>query len=80
LITWALAILHLVVTVIKRSDDVSGFVVLPRRWVVERTFGWLLRSRRLARDYERRPDSSEAMILWSMTMLMTRRLAVPQRA
>jgi transposase len=80
LITWALAVLHLAVTVIKRSDDTSGFVVLPRRWVVERTFGWLLRSRRLARDYERRPDSSEAMILWSMTMLMTRRLAAPARA
>ncbi|MFE2936980.1 IS5 family transposase [Streptomyces sp. NPDC059278] len=80
LITWALAALHLVVTVIKRSDDVSGFVVLPRRWVVERTFGWLMRSRRLARDYERRPDTSEAMILWSMTMLMTRRLAAPAPA
>lgn len=75
LITWALTVLHLVVTVIKRSDDVSGFVVLPRRWVVERSFAWFLRSRRLARDYERRCDSSEAMILWSMTMLMTRRLA-----
>lgn len=76
LITWALAVLYLVVTVIKRSDDTSGFMVLPRRWVVERTFGWLMRSRRLARDYERRPDTSEAMILWSMTMLMTCRLAV----
>ncbi|MCM2579610.1 IS5 family transposase [Streptomyces meridianus] len=80
LITWALAALHLVVTVIKRSDDVAGFVVLPRRWVVERTFAWLMRSRRLARDYERRPDTSEVMILWSMTMLMTRRLAAPARA
>lgn len=80
LITWALAVLHLVVTVIKRSDDTAGFVVLPRRWVVERTFGWLMRSRRLARDYERRPDSSEAMILWSMTLLMTRRLAARARA
>jgi transposase len=80
LITWALAALHLVVTVIKRSDGVSGFVVLPRRWVVERTFGWLLRSRRLTRDYERRPDSSEAMIRLSMTMLMIRRLAAPARA
>lgn len=75
LVTWALAVLHLVITVVKRSDDVKGFVVLPRRWVVERTFGWLMRSRRLSRDYERRCDSSEAMILWSMTMLMTRRLA-----
>ncbi|MFI8908715.1 IS5 family transposase [Streptomyces albidoflavus] len=75
LITWALAALHLAVTVIKRSDDASGFVVLPRRWAVERTFDWLMRSRRLARDYERRSHTSEAMILWSMTMLMTRRLA-----
>lgn len=79
LITWALTVLHLVVTVIKRSDDAKGFVVLPRRWVVERSFAWLLRSRRLTRDYERRPDSSEAMILWSMTRLMTRRLAAPGR-
>jgi transposase len=80
LVSWALAVLHLVVTVVKRSDDVKGFVVLPRRWVVERTFGWLMRSRRLARDYERRCDASEAVILWSMTMLMTRRLAAPARA
>ncbi len=80
LITWDLSMLHLVVTVIKRTDDVSGFVVLPRRWVVERTFAWLLHSRRLARDYERRPDSSEAVIRWSMTRLMTRRLAGPRRA
>ncbi|MFE9139734.1 IS5 family transposase, partial [Streptomyces sp. NPDC007355] len=80
LITWALNMLHLVVTVIKRSDDVSGFVVLPRRWVVERTFAWLLCTRRLARDHERRPDSSEAMIRWPMTRLMTRRLADPRRA
>ena len=39
--------------VVKRSDDVSGFQVLPRRWVVERTLGWLTRCRRLCRDYER---------------------------
>jgi transposase len=75
LVTWALAVLQLAVTVVKRCDDLRGFRVLPRRWVVERSFGWLLRSRRLVRDYERRCDSSEAMILWSMTMLMTRRLA-----
>ncbi|MFF3645521.1 hypothetical protein [Streptomyces sp. NPDC002564] len=45
---------------IKRTDDITGFVVLPRRWYVERSFAWLLRSRRLVRDYERRPDSSDA--------------------
>ncbi|WP_406502231.1 transposase [Streptomyces sp. NBC_00500] len=53
--------------------------MLPRRWVVARSFAWLLRSRRLARDYERRPDSSEAMIMWSMTQLMIRHLAAPAR-
>ena len=46
--------------VVKRSDDVSGFVVLPRRRVVERTLRWLMRSRRLARDYERLPETDEA--------------------
>jgi transposase len=66
---------RIALTVVKRSDDTSGFVVLPKRWLVERTFGWLMRSRRLARDYERRTDTSEAMILWSMTMVMSRRLA-----
>jgi len=49
--------------------------VLPRRWVVERTLSWLVRCRRLGRDYERLPEHSEAMIKWSMIALMTRRLA-----
>ncbi|MCE7082941.1 IS5 family transposase [Streptomyces sp. ST2-7A] len=75
LVDWAAQKLGLTLEVVKRSDDTSGFTVLPRRWVVERTFAWLMRSRRLARDYERRPDSSETMILWSMTMVMSRRLA-----
>lgn len=61
--------------IVKRADGVRGFTVLPRRWCVERTFAWLLRSRRLARDYERRTDTAEAFIYWSMTRLMTRRLA-----
>ncbi|MFJ7158761.1 transposase [Streptomyces sp. NPDC101118] len=50
-------------------------VVLPRRWVVERTLSWLKASRRLARDYETLPAVHEQMVLWSMTMLMSRRLA-----
>jgi hypothetical protein len=50
-------------------------VVVPRRWVVERTFGWLAHYRRLARDYERRPEHHEAMVLWATTMIMTRQLA-----
>ncbi|MBU6411554.1 MAG: IS5 family transposase [Verrucomicrobiota bacterium] len=50
------------VEVVKRSDDVRGFKVLPRRWVVERTFGWLLHHRRLVRDYETTITSAEAFV------------------
>ncbi|MET8329440.1 transposase [Streptomyces sp. NPDC005181] len=66
--------LRLTLEIVKRSDE-PHFVVLPRRWVVERTLSWLLRSRRLVRDYETLPATSEVMVLWSMTMLMSRRLA-----
>ncbi|MBO1330447.1 transposase [Streptomyces sp. VRA16 Mangrove soil] len=61
--------------IVKRSDDVSGSMVLPRRWCVERTFAWLFRSRRLVSDYETLPAVREQMVLWSMTMLMIRQLA-----
>lgn len=74
LLRWAKSALRLTVTIIKRSDDTTGFVVLPRRWVVERTFGWLLRHRRLVRDYERRPEHHEAMVLWATVSIMTRQL------
>ena len=74
LVVWAKSALRLAVTVVKRSDDTQGFVVLPRRWVVERTFGWLLRHRRLVRDYERRPEHHEAMVLWATVSIMTRQL------
>lgn len=59
--------------IIKRTEA-HTFHVVPRRWVVERTFGWLLRHRRLVRDYERRPDHHEAMIWWATVRIMTRRL------
>ena len=59
-----------------RSDEMKGFVVLPKRWVVERTFAWLTQCRRLGKDYEVLPASSEAMIYIAMTRLMIRRLAV----
>ncbi|MFJ8747716.1 IS5 family transposase [Embleya sp. NPDC127516] len=75
LVDWAAAQPGIALTVVKRTDDTRGFTVLPRRWVVERTFGWLMRSRRLARDYETLPTSSEAIVHWSMSMLMSRRLA-----
>ncbi len=75
LVDLARDVLRIALTVVKRSDDVSGFVVLPKRWLVERTFAWLMSSRRLARDYAGRTDSAEAMIRWSMSMVMSRRLA-----
>ncbi|GAA4980833.1 IS5 family transposase [Kitasatospora paranensis] len=77
LVDLARDVLRIALTVVKRSDDATGFVVLPKRWLVERTFAWLMHSRRLARDYEMRTDTSEAMIRWSMTMVMSRRLARP---
>ena len=60
---------------VARPAAQKGFAVLPRRWVVERTFAWLSRCRRLARDYEVRPQSSEALILLAMSRLMLNRLA-----
>jgi transposase len=54
--------------------DRHTFEVLPRRWVVERIFAWISKHRRTARDYEHLPASHEAMILWAMVALMTRRL------
>lgn len=59
---------------VKRSDDVTGFVVLPKRWIVERTFGWFGWYRRLSKDYEELAENSEAMILVSMTHRMLRHL------
>ncbi|MES2007588.1 transposase [Cupriavidus basilensis] len=69
--------LDFVVQVVRRHEDQVGFAVLPRRWVVERTFGWMIRWRRLARDYERRPDMSEAMVYTAMGGLLPRRIAHP---
>ena len=78
LVAHCLTTLALVLAIVKRSDEMRGLVVLPKRWIVERLFARLMRTRRLARDYERRTTSSKAMIYWSMTLLMTRRLARPR--
>ena len=61
--------------IVKRSDDIKGFKVLPKRWIVERTFGWLIQSRRLIRDHEVRIEHSEAMIYLSMSKRMLARMA-----
>jgi putative transposase len=58
-----------------RPVRAEGFVVLPKRWIVERTFAWLSRCRRHSKDYERNPETSEAMVLITMISLMSRRLA-----
>ncbi len=63
--------------IVKRSDDAKGFVVVRRRWVVERTFAWLGRCRRLAKDFEASIASAEAWILVASIRLLTRRLAAP---
>ncbi len=67
----------IVVEVVKKPAEQIGFAVLPRRWVVERTFSWLLRWRRLVRDYERLPETHEAMVHIAMIGLMLNRLAPP---
>ena len=65
----------LAVEVVKRIEGASGFKVLPRRWVVERTFGWLMQHRRLVRDYEETEASAEAWIYIAMIRIQLRRLA-----
>jgi len=69
------AFLDFVIEVVRRIEGQAGFHVLPRRWVVERTFGWMIRWRRLVRDYEARLDVSEAMIHVAMGSLLLRRIA-----
>jgi putative transposase len=75
----ACCLLGLTLVIVRRSAGVSGFVIVPRRWVVERTLGWLGRWRRLSKDYEELPDVSEAMITLAMIRLMLQRLAPPNR-
>lgn len=60
--------------IVKRSDDVKGFKVLPKRWIVERTFGWLTKARRLVKDYEQKTTHSESFIYIRMSQVMLRRL------
>ena len=79
---WVAALSHFALEVVKRAAGAVGFVLLPQRWVVERTFAWLGRYRRHSRDYERLTKSSEAMIQISMIHRMARRIqpgTKPQR-
>ena len=74
LIPWVWEQCQWVLEIIKRDPTRKGFYVLPRRWVVERTFAWLGRCRRLSKDYEEHTQSSEAMAQIAMIQLMLRRL------
>lgn len=76
LVAWALQVWRCTVEIVKRTE-LHGFKVLPRRWVVERTFGWLGRYRRLNRDYERQAQTGETMVYLAMIRLMLARLAKP---
>ena len=60
--------------IVERPPGQKGFAVLPKRWIVERTFAWLSKYRRLSKDYECRPETSEAMIRWAMIGRMSRGL------
>jgi putative transposase len=76
LVEWVKQECGWVLEIVKRSDDVKGFKLLPRRWVVERTFAWLGRFRRMSKDYEFNTSASEAMIHLAMVNIMIRRLAI----
>ena len=73
-VAWVRQQLGWLLTTILRPTGVKGYVHLPKRWIVERTFGWLNRYRRLAKDYERTIASSEAFVKIAMIRLMLRRL------
>lgn len=75
LVDWLKGLGRWVLEIVKRSDQAKGFEVLPHRWIVERTFGWLGRHRRLSKDYEVHPETSETLIRLAMIRLMVRRLA-----
>lgn len=75
LVEFAARYAGLTVQVVSRPAGATGFLLLPRRWVVERTFAWLGNCRRLSKDYEARPEPEEALIYLAMTSLMLHRLA-----
>ena len=75
LLIWALVVGGWVIELVQKPERANGFAVLPKRWIVERTFAWLGRSRRLSKDYEGLPETSEAWIYVAMIHLMLKRLA-----
>ncbi|MEV6810566.1 IS5 family transposase [Micromonospora sp. NPDC051296] len=80
LVDWARDILRTTVEIVRKPADQRGFAVHPQRWVVERTLAWFTNCRRLARDYERHPEVSEAIIRWAAIAGMSRRITRGQPA
>ena len=75
LLEWVSSVRNWVLEIVKRPEGSKGFVLLPRRWVVERTFGWFTHYRVLSKDYEVLPRNSEAVVYVAMIHIMVRRLA-----
>lgn len=73
--TWLMTTYQRVLEIVKRPDGAKGFQVLPQRWIVERTLAWLGNYRRLSKDYEVLPETSESFIYLAMVDIMTKRLA-----
>lgn len=74
LVVWAKEKTGLALSIVKRSRALPRFEPLPRRWVIERSFGWLVKNRRLVRDFEQRTDVAETLILIAATATMLRRI------
>jgi hypothetical protein len=74
-VAWVATVLQRTLVIVKRPRHTRGFQVLQWRWIVERTFGWLNRSRRLSKDFEALPETTETWIRIAMIQLMVRRLA-----
>jgi putative transposase len=74
LFDWVVSQFNCVLEVVRKEKGIQGFHVLPRRWVVERTFAWLIRSRRLNKDYERKPSSSKAQVYLASCRLLLRQV------
>jgi len=74
LVTWAHQALTLTLQIVRKRQGAHHFEVLPRRWVMERTFSWLGKDRRLAVDYEHKPEHHQAWVQWAMIRVMVKRL------
>jgi len=75
LVEWAKQNTNLVLSIVERPRAPPRFEPLPRRWVIERSFGWLIKNRRLGRDFEQRTDGAETLIRIAATATMLRRIA-----